>query len=555
MDGPSRGEDRGPGISRRVLLHRAGAGLALTTLPGVLAACGGSRMPAQQTAAAAPPSGARNRGGDLVFGVDTLTGNYDPGLFASFADWMGIDLVARGLTQADFSTGEIRPGLAESWETGLGGRRYVFTLRENVTFHDGEGLTAADFVRSWRRLFDPKDPTAAPGTFSALFLGAPNTKANFKALDARRFQVDLERPDVAFPAKCGVQAGIVLSTKAIEAKGKKIGQSPVGTGPFRFVSTTADQSSRFERFEAYSGGSPYLDSVVLQVIPEATALAGSLQSNAVQATVFLPPANVASVGAGQTVTEPKPYSVQLAFLNVEAPALKDLRVRQAINYALDRAAIVRAGFSGRAVEPGYVVPSPDLGYDESLKKYSTLDVERARRLVREAGAEGRRIRVVASNGRWWPAVGQIVEANLKAIGLAPRMEYLDGSAFGAKENDPKAHDVALDTYAAIMPDADDAAYSLFKSDQFYAQGITVHAKSDVAKELDRLVDLGREQTDRARRKQVYVDMQTLAAERLMAHAVLAYAPATVVASPRVVGLDVDSLGTYRFRPEEISLAA
>lgn len=551
--------DLGFPIDRRLFLRRAAAGGLLVGMPSVLAACGGSRTsttdgsPAKGTDAA--DQGEQKRGGDLVFGVDVLTGNADPGIFASFGDWMMIDLVARGLTEADFSTGEIKPALAEAWETSRGGRRYVFTLKTGLTFHDGEPVTARDFERSWRRLFDPKDPTQAPGTFAALFLGAPNTLDTFKALDDRRFQVDLERPDVAFPAKCAIQAGVAFSRKAIMEKKRKVGQSPVGAGPFRFVDYTSDQSARFERFDDYYKGAPFLDRFTLQVISEGTALAGALRSGGVQLSSFVPPANVAGLTSSTQVLDAKPYSVHLAFLNVGSPALSDLRVRQAVNFAIDRKAIIRAGFGGRGEEPGYVVPKPDLGYTDELDQLSRQDVTAAKALIKEAGAESRVVRVLAPNNRWWPSVGQIVEQNLQAIGLRPKMEYLDESAAGDKRNDPEQHDIALDTYAAIMPDPDDAAYTLYKSDQSYAQSITQSTKEKaISAKLDELIARGREIGDKDKRAQVYVDLQKIAARELMAHVVLCLAPAPVVAGKGIRGLDPDALGTYRLYAETISLA-
>lgn len=541
--------------TRRTFVTRAGTGTAMLSLSALIAACGGgSRSGGAATTAsghAAPKN--QKRGGSLVFAVDSLQGNAEPGIFASLPDWMAIDLMARGLTQTDFTTGHVNPALAERWEISRDGRTYLFHLRQGATFHDGERVTAKDFKRSWDRLFNPKDPTAAPGTSNAIYLGGPNV-ASYKALGDDRFEVRLVRPDVAFVAKCGVQAAVVLSSRALQQRKKKIGQHLVAAGPFEFVDFTQDQNLRLKRFEGYWGQKAFLDTLVLQIIPDATALANGLSTGAVQASSFVPPANLASVGKA-VIDRPKQYTIQLAFLNVAAESLKDLRVRQAINLAIDRDAIIRSGFAGYAQTPGYVIPSADLGYSDSLKVLSSQDLSRAKGLVQQASAQGKQISVLAPNNRWWPDVGQIVERNLQQIGLSPKMEYVEQSAFNTKELDPKQHEVVLDTYAAILADPEDAAFSIFKSDQFYSQTITQgFTLKEVSRRLDRLIQQGREETDSGRRAQIYESLQKVAANDLMAVSVLAYASPPVVHAPNVVGLDVNALGTYRAYLEGTSLA-
>lgn len=527
----------------------------MLSLSGLLAACGGGSRSGGSSGSASREATPKNqkRGGTVIFGVDSLQGNADPGIFASLPDWMAIDLMARGLTQTDFSTGEVKPALAERWDVSRDARTYVFHLRHGATFHDGEAVTAKDFQRSWDRLFNPKDPTAAPGTANAIYLGGPNV-ASYKALGDDRFEVRLVRPDVAFLAKCGVQAAVVLSSRALRQRKKKIGQHLVAAGPFEFVDFTQDQNLRLKRFESYWGEKAFLDKLVLQIIPDATALGNALSSGAVQASSFVPPADLASVGKA-TIDRPKQYTIQLAFMNVAAESLKDLRVRQAINLAIDRDAIIRSGFAGYAQAPGYVVPSADLGYSDSLKDLSTQNLDRAKELVKQASAQGKQISILAPNNRWWPDVGQIVERNLKEIGLNPNMQYLEQSAFNTKELDPKQHEVVLDTYAAILADPEDAAFSIFKSDQFYSQTITQgYTVKNVARRLDDLIEQGREETDRDRRGKIYEQLQRVAANDLMAVSVLAYASPPVVHAPNVVGLDVDALGTYRAYLEGTSLA-
>ena len=187
---------------RQFLTRSAAVGAVGVSLPAILAACGGSSR-AGSTAASSTSAAVAKKGGTLVFGVDALTGTFDPALFSTFADWMSVDMISRGLTRTDFGTAKVMPELASSWDVSSDGRTYMFTIRDNATFHDGSPVTAKDFERTWQRMFNPNDPTVAPGGYGALLLGAPNTHS-FKALPDGRFQVNLVRADVSFPAKAGV---------------------------------------------------------------------------------------------------------------------------------------------------------------------------------------------------------------------------------------------------------------------------------------------------------------------------------------------------------------
>jgi peptide/nickel transport system substrate-binding protein len=547
---------RAPGhLSRRTFLRRTGLALGGLTTAQALAACGGSRLDDLEQQREAAATGPQQRGGVLVLGVDAMTGNADPGIFAGFADWMAVDLVARGLTTSDFRTSEIRPALAEGWETSRDGRTYVFTIRDGPTFHDGAPVTARDFERSWRRMFDEDDPTRDPATFGQFLLGFPNTRA-FRALDERRFEIRLVDPDVSLPAKCSVQAGVALSADAIERRGKEIGRRPVGAGPFRMTQFTPDQNARFERFDDFHEGPPFLDGVTMQIVPEPTALASAVRSSAIQASNFVLPSSVPGLAGAADVARGRPYTVQFAFLNVGSPALRDVRVRQAVNAAIDRRAIINSGFSGQAVAPAYVIPPTVIGHDPGLRGYSTQDLARARALVAEAGAQGQRVRVLAPNNRWWPNVGQVIEANLRGAGLEPVMEYLDQAAFGSKIYDPAGHDIALDTYAAVMPDPDDQAATIFQSGGIFAQAITQSVlDEDVSRRVDELILRGRAEADPARRAPHYVRMQRILAEELAPMAILAYTSAPVASAQGVLNLNADALGSYRCFLEEASLAA
>ena len=549
--------------SRAAFLRRLGTGGGLVLFGGVLGACGGgsrtgndseSAASGTSVAATSPLPGSTVEGGTLVFGVDSMTGNLEPGIFATYADWMGIEMTARGLTSSDFATGEVKPALAESWEVSPDGQVYTFLLRSGLTFHDGNPVTAQDFERSWTRLVDSNDPSQAPGSFTAFsLLGVPVIKS-FRAVDDLTFEVTLDGPDESFLARCSSIAGVVLSSKAIDEFGQEIGTNLVGCGPFRYSGYTQDQQAVFERFDGYYDGPPILDKVIFQIVPEPTALATALEAGSIHASNFNQLSSLETVSSTLPVEMGKPYQSTFCWLNAAKESLSDLRVRQAFNYAIDRETVIAAGINGWGVQPAYLGRGVGIGYDPSLELDSTQNLEKARALVQDAGAEGTEIYIISPNNRWWPAVGQIIEQNLESVGLKARMEYLDQAAFSAKQSAGE-HDVALDSFTATIPDPDDAIRSVLYSPGFFSQAITgMYLVEDAAAKIDEMLVLVRQESDQEKRKALYLELQRIAIDEIMVIAMLAYMPAPVAHQTSVTGLDIDSLGCYHAFFEKVAMA-
>ena len=532
-------------LDRRAFLRSALIGGGLVVTSGGLASC--VRPGASGANSEAPaPTGAPNPDGELIFAVDQLTGSSDPGTFASFGNWMVIDCVARGLTHVDYESSEPQPALAESWAISDDQRTYTFKIRQGVKFHDGNPVTAQDFERSWRRLFDEDDPTRDPTTYASVELGGANVKS-FQAVDDATFEVRLAAPDIAFLGRCSNPNSVALSSAAIEEKGAKIGQALVGAGPYRFVSFTEGQSVILERFDDYWEGKPTLAKVVFQILPDPSSLVSALTSGAVNATCFAPVSNVPRLkNSGLVVEEAKPYIDIYLGMNLSKPSLADLKVRQAINCAVDRQAILSSVFAGAGALPGGMVTPAELGYDDSLKALSTTDVEKGKALLAEAGAAGKPITLLTLNLLFWPALGQVVEANLAAIGFKPKVEYVDSATYNDRSTNNQ-HELFLEQRSAFVADPDNKLTPLLAGDSGYnAQWLHVpEALPDEQKEFDTLLTAARGEPDQAKRGALYVELQTYWTEKILATSMLAYRYLPTVQESRVQGLNPDALGTYR----------
>jgi peptide/nickel transport system substrate-binding protein len=533
-------------LTRRGVLIRGAGGLGAISL--LLAGCGGTSSSRTGSNAAA--------GGSLTFAVDALTGNADPGIFATFGDWMAIDCIARGLTHIDYHTTTVQPALAEKWEISKAGITYRFALRKGLTFHDGNPVTADDCARSFNRLINPKDPSRPSGTYAIAELGGANV-LSARAIDTHEFELKLRAPDVAFIARLSNPNGVILSAAAIDKYGKKIGNNLVAAGPFKFVSSTPGQSVTLAAFDNYWEGRPKLDKVVLQVLPDPSSLTSALVNGSVQASNFIADADLPELSADKNlaVYTPKPYIDIFLQMNARSPLLSDIRVRQAINYALDRKAIVQEAFFGHAQLPAGMAAPPELGYSASLAQYSTQDMTKAKQLLKEAGAVGKSVNNVNQNILFWPKIGQIVESNLNEMGLKVQSQYLDSATFSSRQFDPKGHELAPWQRSSFVPDPDNKLTPLLASGESTAEDITANTLLSTQPKLNTMLNAARAETDPTKRAQLYVQLQQFLAAEVMVYSMLAYIYTPVASVSTLQNFNADGLGTYRLFLEKTSLSA
>ncbi len=533
-------------LTRRDVLTRGAGGLGAITL--LLAGCGGSNSTSG--------GGKTTAGGSLIFAVDALTGNADPGIFATFGDWMTIDCIARGLTHIDYHTTTVQPALAENWEISKDGLTYRFALRKGLIFQDGNPVTANDCARSFNRLINPNDPSRPAGTYAIAELGGANV-LSARAIDTHEFELKLRAPDVAFIARLSNPNGVILSEHAIDKYGKQIGNHLVSAGPFKFVSSTPGQSVTLAAFDNYWEGRPKLDKVVLQVLPDPSSLTSALVNSSVQASNFIADSDLPELSADKSLSvyTPKPYIDIFLQMNVRTPLLSDIRVRQAINFALDRKAIVQEAFFGHAQLPAGMVGPPELGYDASLTQYSTQDMAKAKKLLKEAGAVGKSVSNVNQNILFWPKVGQIVESNLDELGLKVNSQYLDSATFSSRQFDPKGHELATWQRSAFVPDPDNKLTPLLATGESTAEDITANTLLPTQPKLNQMLTAARGETNPTKRAQLYVELQQFLVTEVMVYSMLAYIYTPVASINTIQNFNADALGTYRLFLDNTSLSA
>ncbi|MGX8698691.1 MAG: ABC transporter substrate-binding protein [bacterium] len=332
--------------------------LTLALLCAALGSCQGS-----STSENAEP--ARKAANEMVLAIaQDLDDTLDPHYSVSAGTKEIMFNVFEGLVKPD-AAGNLIPALAESWEVSPDGLTYTFTLREGVTFHNGKALTAEDVVWSLTRVRD-ENLIAAFSNLAEL-QGEGNTVT-----------LTLTAPQNEFLS--------YLTVAILPAGYAEAATAPIGTGPFRFVSRTAQDNLVLEKYEGYWGTPAKLDRVTLKVMENGDTTVLSLQSGAVDMATHLTSTQVAQLGE-EFHTEMGPMNlVQALYLNNAVEPFTDVRVRQALSYAVDKQALIDTAFDGYGFPIGSsMYPAFAKYFLPELTDYYPHDVEIAKRLLAEAG--------------------------------------------------------------------------------------------------------------------------------------------------------------------------
>ncbi|ROS38909.1 ABC transporter substrate-binding protein [Amycolatopsis thermoflava] len=543
-------------LSRRGFLVRAGVvGLATMPLGAFLTACSQSTGESGANGEMAK----LRKGGTVTFAIDGTNGVLDPAVYTTLGDWMAVDCVCRGLTTIDFKTTTPAMAMAESSQISDDGKTLTFTLRQGVTFHDGSVFTAQDCVRSFNRQLLDQDPSRPSNSTRPLRGSTNRSITEVRAVDERTFRISLNQPDLTFLSRLTDISTRIISAAALDKYGANIGQNLVGAGPFKLVSAVPQQSVTLEAYDGYFGGRPLIDRLVLQQVTDPSSLNAGLQSGQITASSFVAHSSAKSLAANPKVKvydTPRRLAVFL-LMNTTDPALSDIRVRQAVNLCVDRAQIAQNAFFGYANAPkGYILPVGHVGYDESLADLTATDVAKAKQLITEAGASGRAVELIAQNNNWYPKAAQILEENLKVIGLVPTVRLFDPGTFSGKVFDLKGHQIALWERNGYVPDPEDLVNNMLSSAGSYANRGTGHATldPDKVKQLDAMLVRGLQTADPEQRKAAYTEAQRFFADNFMAISMVVHAQNIVAGSAELGEINPEALSSQRMQMEKAGFA-
>ncbi len=441
-------------------------------------------------------------GGGLVYYETYDPRSLDPALSTDVPTGEMVTLLFDGLTRFD-PDGRLLPSLSDRWTTDRKGQRYVFHLRPGVSFHDGRPLVAADVKRSFLRVLNPA--THGGRVWPLLPIAGAGDFADGRARDVRGMEVlgdtaiafTLAEPLAIFPKFLAMPVASVVPS-SVPAD---FGQRPVGTGAWRFVAWQHDDYLRFAKNSGYWGGAPLSESLTVRIIPEALTRAAEFLSGRI---------SVVEIPFGETVRWEQEHpdwlkrkaalrAVYVPLNNRRGP-LRDPRVRQAINHAVNVPEILRTVWNGRGALAAGAIP-PTLGGSDPSRRPYAYDTTEARRLLHSAGyPNGFSVQLWRSGtnvetGR----VAQAIQSQLAAVGI--RVEIVSRDASSMREAVRKGDtDMAITDWWADYPDADNFLYPLFHSASFGPGGNYAFYSDRVT---DSLIVLARRTVDQSAREALY----------------------------------------------------
>lgn len=363
--------------------------LALTILP----ACGSSEAGGRQVVADARP----RQGGSFQMVLEGPS-CLEPACVDSVYDALPVGQIFDGLVALDAGLNVV-PRLADTWTISRDGRTYTIHLRTGVTFHDGSPLTADDVVFSIERLLDPKRSRRSIAcSYLAVIKGADaysrgraRRLAGVTALDPSRIEISLDRPYLSFLEVLAMDDLRISPRSVVTARGERaFRRAPVGTGPFKLASWTA-QELRLVANTEYFAGRPHLDEVVIHFPAPGERDQGNARFLRGETQIVEPTSDSLPVLAKDPTVELHRYQeLSLSFLGIQtgAPPWEDDRVRKAIAQAIDRKALQQLSPATRREAQGILPPGLP-GYSPSPKA-PAYDPEAARVLLAKAGYPGGR---------------------------------------------------------------------------------------------------------------------------------------------------------------------
>lgn len=361
---------------------------------------------------------------------------------------------------------EVQPGLAESHKVSDDGLTWTITLKKGIKFQDGTDFNADAVVFNFDRWMDPENPYHK-GDFPYYpflyggFKGDPNHKIEYvKAVDESTVEFKLTEKTAPFISYLAIPMFGIASPAAIEKHGDKFYQHPVGTGPFVFDSWKTNDKIVLKKNENYAGEGPYLDELIFRVIPENSSRLTALQAGEVDIIDGLNPDDATTIEADSNLSLVKRPSFNIGYmvLNTQMAPFDNVKVRQAVNMAIDKQAIVDAFYNGYAEVAKNPFPSVLWGYNDSIEDYK-FNVEEAKKLLAEAGyPDGFKTQLWAmSNPRpYMPQpmkVAEAIQSDLKKVGIEAEIVTYEWATYLQKSGNGE-HPMGLYGWTGVMADPD-----------------------------------------------------------------------------------------------------
>jgi ABC-type transport system substrate-binding protein len=461
--------------------------------------------------------------------LDEAPQNLDPRI--------GIDATSERLIQLMFSSlvkrtrdFNVAPDLALSWDTP-NPTTYVFHLRDDAFFHDGRKVTARDVVFTFRSLLDGSVRSTKTGTYRLV--------ESVQATDEHTVVFKLKEPFAPFLWNL-TRGGIGIVP---EGSSPNVALNPIGSGAFKFVRYVPDGEVVLERNDNYYAEKPHLSTFVFKIVPEGIVRALELRKGTVDIALNVLSPDTVGVLKDQSqlnVMEAPGTNYQYIAFNLKDPVFSDLRVRKAIAHAIDRDKIIKYLWRDQARAATGVIPDGNWCYTADVATYP-YDPARARELLRETGRTGLSFTFRTSTDETTRLLATVFQQQLKEVGIEMNIQANEPATFSS--------DIEKGNFQAysrrwIGGNNDPDIFNLiFHSAMTPPEGANRGFYANPA--VDRLIEIGRHETDTEKRKAAYQEIQRIVADDLP-YVSLFYMDNVVVFNKRVGGMVLYPAGEYEF---------
>ncbi|MBU1306597.1 MAG: ABC transporter substrate-binding protein [Alphaproteobacteria bacterium] len=448
----------------------------------------------------------------LVVGQIAEPASLDPQVSTAANDFR-IDVnIYDGLVRNKPGTLEIEPSLATDWTISDDGLTYTFNLRPDVTFHDGTPFNAEAVKFTFDRMLKEDHPYASTGPFPLSFFFS--SVASVDVVDDLTVKFTLSEPYAPFMSNLASPTGLIVSPTAVAEYGADYGRHPVGTGAFKFEEWQSNTSVVASRNDAYWDGAPSLEAVIFRPITDANTRVAEMLSGGIDVLLETPPDNIAQFrdDANYQVKETAGPHVWYVMLNAKDGPFADKRVRQAVNYAVNKQSLVDNVLQGTAdVSAGPIPPAFNWAYNDQVQPYP-YDPEKAKALLADAGAEGATLTFLVTeggSGMLDPVpMGTAIQADLAAVGLKVEIKTYEWNTFLSEVNPGLEGKADMAEMAWMTSDPDTLPFLTLRTAAFPAEG-GFNSSYYSNPEVDSLLDQARAATDPAVRADLYKQVQTI----------------------------------------------
>ncbi len=390
------------------------------------------------------------QGGSIIVTYKDDMATLDPAIGYDWQNWSMINSMFTRLMDYKPGTSELFPSLAESYTVSPDGLTYTFKLNPKAKFTNGRNVVATDVKYSIERAVNPATKGPGSGFFHSiagsddLTSGKAQTISGIEAVDDSTVKFTLSQPDATFLNVLALNFASVVPKEVAEAEGADFGKKPVGSGAYILKEWVSGQHLIFVRNADYFRDRPNLDQYTIEIGQEPLVAILRLQKGEIDiAGDGIPPAKYLEMKNDAAmkgmIVDRDQLETSYITINTTKKPFDDVRVRQALNMAINKDRIVKI-INGRATPANQVLPPLLPGYDKDYKGYA-YDVAKAKALLAEAGVkDGFETQLYAMNTDPNPRIAQAIQQDLAAIGIKAEIKSLAQpeviAAGGNKDSSP-----------------------------------------------------------------------------------------------------------------------